>query len=454
MNQIEFREALETARLKRAIPGISGAAYIDGEAFAWATGVTNAITGVEMTTETIAHIGSITKLFNATLLMQLVDENLVSLEAPVAKYLSSLRLKDARALRTITVEQLVNHTSGIDANLLPDAGHDEETIERTVERFAGAGQMHEPGAARSYCNAGTVIAGYLCQKLTGTPWYDLLKTRIFAPLEIEHAAILPEDALLHRYSVGHLVDAESGLTKRTDHAFLPLGYAPAGSTAMMSASSLLSFVRAHLAGGRAANGRSILSTESADKMRLLSGNVTGYSCFDGGIGWMLLPGCLVHHGGGGPGVLSWVVAHPPSETIVVVLTNAENGFKAVIDVIGPIFASRFGVVPFPEPRAIALGPEFDFSEYTGAYENNTTSHYVLARQGRLFWSARAKADYADASSLEEGAPIPLEAGENGVFFSDRITIRFTPPKDGRAEYLIHSYRMHRRSGEEDVRSQP
>ena len=454
MNQVEFREALETARLKHQIPGISGAAYIDGEAFACAAGVANVVTGVEMTTETVAHIGSITKLLNATLLMQLVDAKLVSLEAPVAKYLPLLRIRDERALRTITVEQLVNHTSGIDANLLPDAGHDEETIERTVERFAGAEQMHDPGAARSYCNAGTVIAGYLCQKLTGTSWYDLLKVRIFAPLEMEHAAVLPEDALLHRYSVGHVVDTQSGLTKRTGRAFLPLGYAPAGSTAMMSASSLLSFVRAHIAGGRAANERRILSSESADKMRVLSGNVSGYSCFDGGIGWLLLPGGLVHHGGGGPGILSWLVAYPPSQTIVVVLTNAENGFKAVNDVIGPIFASRFGVVPFPAPRAIALGPEFEFSEYTGVYENNTTSHHVRAQEGRLFWSARAKADYADASSLEERAPIPLEVGENGMFFSDGLTIRFTPPKDGRAEYLIHSYRMHRRSGEEILRSQP
>jgi len=397
-----------------------------------------------MTVDAILHIGSITKIFNATLLMQLVEEGRISLDKPAIEYLPDLRLGDVEALHAITVEQLVNHTSGIDANLLPDAGHDEETIEKTVQRSGNAGQLHAPGAARSYCNAGTVIAGYLCQRVAQKSWYDLVKERIFQPLEMDRAVVLPEDALLHRCSVGHSVDAETGKATRTRQAFLPLGFAPAGSTAMMSATNLLAFVNAHLAGGRGASGKRILSRESAELMRQPSGSVTGPACFDGGIAWMLLPDGLVHHGGGGPGILSWFVAHPSSGTILVILTNGENGFKAINDIVGPFFASRFGIQPFPAPRPVALDPGDDLSEYAGSYENNTTVHEIHVRDGRLSWNARAKDEYADASPLEERAPIPLVPSENRTFFCDAVSVRFTPPANGHCEYLIHSYRMHRR----------
>jgi CubicO group peptidase (beta-lactamase class C family) len=399
------------------------------------------------------HIGSITKIFNATLVMQLVDEHIIRLERPVIEYLPDLKLGDRSALEAITVEQLINHTSGIDANLLPDAGHDQETIEKTVQRFGSAGQVHAPGAARSYCNAGTVIAGYLCQRLTGRSWYDLIKERIFAPLEMEHAVVLPEDALLHRWSVGHFVNSSTGEVARTTQAFLPLGYSPAGSTAMMSAADLLLFIRAHLNGGTAKSGKRILSAENTARMRAPSGNLTGISCFDGGLGWMFITPELVHHGGGGPGILSWFIADPATKSIAVMLTNSENGFSAINDVIGSFAKAQFGCTPFPELTPQENATIDEPARYVGEYENNTTVHAITSDGRNLFWSARASAQYADASSLEGVAPIPLFAAGNEWFIGDipgaqpdlapRITIRFARDNSDRMNYLIHSYRMHR-----------
>jgi CubicO group peptidase (beta-lactamase class C family) len=433
---------------------LSAALYLDDAVVAASCGVTNVVSGVQMTTDAIMHIGSITKIFNATLLMQLVDAGVVSLARPVIEYLPELRLRDRKALRKITVEQLVNHTSGIDGNLLPDAGHDEETLDLTIERFADFGQLHLPGAARSYCNAGTVIAGYLCQRMTGKSWYDLVKDRIFRPLGLNHAVVLPEDALLYRSSIGHFIDGTTGVPRRTSKAFLSLGFAPAGSTAMMSAKDLLTFVRMHLEGGVGPDGTRIITNDSAVSMRRISGNIAGPSCFDCGISWMLLPGGLVHHGGGGPGILSWFVAHPPTRTIAVVMTNADNGFMAVNEVIGPIIETHLGLTPFPAAVRIATDPDADLSPYVGSYENNTVIYRITARDGRLHWSAQAKAMYADASPLEEQPPVPLVPAEDGLFLTDaqgvdknyagRITMRFAAPVNGKMEYLIQSYRMHRR----------
>src|SRR5262245_30988669 len=72
---------------RNRVPGASAAVYRAGLWEVAAGGVTNVTTGVDITAETVMHIGSITKVLNATLVMQLVDEGRVELTAPVKKYL-------------------------------------------------------------------------------------------------------------------------------------------------------------------------------------------------------------------------------------------------------------------------------------------------------------------------------------------------------------------------------
>jgi len=454
MNAHELQEAVDAARTKHNVPGVSAAFYADGNLSLAAAGISNTSTGVEMTTDTIAHVGSITKLMNATILMQLVDQGLVVLDHLVIEYLPEFRVKDPEATRAITVEMLVNHTAGMGANLLPDLGHDLETIAGTVSRFAEAPQLHAPGAARSYCNAGTVTAGYLCQCLSGDSWYDLMKKRIFGPLGMEHAAVLPEDALLHQASVGHFLDPSSGALARTSHMFLPLGYAPAGSTNMMSANDLMTFGRAHMADGLGANGTRILSAESAARMRRQSGN-PGPQAFDSGIGWRLFKG-LIGHGGGGPGIVSYVSAHYESKTAMVVLTNAEHGLAVLLDLVSPFMKAHVGVDPLPSLPSPKPELTIDAVRYVGTYENNTVRNEVTAREGRLYWAASAKHQYYDSSQTEMPAPVPLVPADADWFLADASASALTHAptalvgfldldERGRARYLVEQLWMYRRS---------
>ena len=273
----------------------------------------NVASGVEMTSETVMHIGSITKIVNTTLLMQMVDDGLVDLDAPVSRYLPELRLADPDHLARITVAMLVNHTSGIDGELLPDHGPDEETIAKAIPRFADMGKVHEPGADTSYCNTATVIAGYLCQRIRERSWYDLVKERVFAPLGLEHAVVLPEDALLHRPPWATSPIPRRAQPVRTSFAFLPKSFAPAGATAMMSARDLATFAAAHMGDDVGPNGAAILSPNSARAMRTETTRARGQGApIVFGLGWMLLDGGFVAHSGGGPGILASLVAHPES----------------------------------------------------------------------------------------------------------------------------------------------
>ena len=150
---------------KHKVPGASAAVFRAGQWEVAAAGVTNVTTGVDVTAETVMHIGSITKVLNATLVMQLVDEGRVELTAPLKRYLPDFRVADRAATERITVEMLLNHTCGIDGEYFPDAGPDAERIEDVIPRIARQGQIHAPGAELSYCNSGAVLAGYLAQRL-------------------------------------------------------------------------------------------------------------------------------------------------------------------------------------------------------------------------------------------------------------------------------------------------
>ena len=99
---------------KHKVPGASAAVFRAGQWEVAAAGVTNVTTGVEVTPETVMHVGSITKVLNTTLMMQLVDEGRVDLQAPLKRYLPDFQVANRDATDRITVEMLLNHTSGID----------------------------------------------------------------------------------------------------------------------------------------------------------------------------------------------------------------------------------------------------------------------------------------------------------------------------------------------------
>src|SRR5687767_2782805 len=90
----DIDRVLEEACERYQVPGATLAIRQHDELFECTTGVVNKATGVEATPDALFQIGSITKVFTSTLIMQLVDEGRVDLDAPVRRYLPELILKD------------------------------------------------------------------------------------------------------------------------------------------------------------------------------------------------------------------------------------------------------------------------------------------------------------------------------------------------------------------------
>jgi CubicO group peptidase (beta-lactamase class C family) len=89
---------------KHQVPGASAALFRAGEWEVAAAGVANVTTGVNITPETVMHIGSITKVLNATSVMQLVDEGRIELTAPLKRYVPEFHVANRDATRPITIE--------------------------------------------------------------------------------------------------------------------------------------------------------------------------------------------------------------------------------------------------------------------------------------------------------------------------------------------------------------
>jgi D-alanyl-D-alanine carboxypeptidase len=128
-------------------------------------------------------IASVTKTFTAAIVMQLVEEGRIELDAAVNDYLPELTIA-----RGVTVRQLLSHTSGIADLLAPMRDRlnaEPSRVWQPVEVLALVGpSTFEPGTSWGYSNTNYVIAGLLVERLTGHPFADELARRILDPLKL------------------------------------------------------------------------------------------------------------------------------------------------------------------------------------------------------------------------------------------------------------------------------
>ncbi len=158
-----LQDRLDVLREQHGVPAAS-VAVLQGEAIdAAASGILNLATGVEATADSLFQIGSITKVWTATLVMQLVDEGRIDLDEPVRRYLPNFRVADDGVSEAVTIRHLLTHTSGIDGDHFADTGRGDDALQRYVETCAELPQVHPPGATMSYCNTGYTVLGRMLE---------------------------------------------------------------------------------------------------------------------------------------------------------------------------------------------------------------------------------------------------------------------------------------------------
>lgn len=385
IDEVRRRLDVDLPRLAVAhgVPGVSVAVFTGGEVVEATTGVVNLRTGVPVTPDTLFMIQSITKVWTAALTMQLVDEGLISLDAPVRTYLPAFRTADEGVSARITVRHLLTHAGGFEGDIWAPTTCGTDALERFVDDLVSrAPQYAAPGEMYSYCSAGYGVLGRLVEVLRGAPYADALRRHLAVPLGIDELAFSADEALGFRAAIGHVGgDTGSPLRPCRVWAAMPPSNPAAGNQLAMSARGLLAFGRMHLSDGRAADGTPVLSDRSLRAMRewqidhpAAAGDRTGH-----GLGWMLRDqGRTVEHAGDSYGVAALLRIVPDRGLAVAVAGNGGSFADLVSDLIGDIA----GVTPAAPPPTAEAVP--DPRRYVGRYQTRVARHdVILDGSGRL-----------------------------------------------------------------------
>ena len=364
---------VDKAAADGSVVGASVAVLHDGAVSTGVTGLLNKRTGVDVTSDSVFQIGSITKVWTATMIMQHVEAGAVDLDAPVTTYLPGWRVADPEVTERVTVRHLLTHTSGIDGDHFHDTGRGDDCLEKYAASCATLGQTHALGETLSYCNTGYSLLGRMLELLDDAVWDAILKQRLIVPLGLKQTMTLPEEALLHRAAVGHvgLPGADPG---RAPAWMLQRSAGPAGLICA-TATDVLAFAKLHLDGGVAGDGQRLLAAESVAAMQQPQAEVPDPHTLGAdqwGLGWFLLDWDgtrLCGHDGGTLGQSALLRVLPEAGLAVCVLMNGGRSpavfARAVLD---GVFVPLAGVGPPPKPSPPDVDPVIDLDRFVGTYE--------------------------------------------------------------------------------------
>jgi CubicO group peptidase (beta-lactamase class C family) len=159
---------------RHGLPGIAVAVVKDGAL------VDTAATGggeTPLTDRTPLAIGSVSKMFTAFAVLQLVDAGQIGLDDPVQRHWPEFDVDDPRADR-ITVRQLLSHTAGLPSPTLVPPAH---SVEESAARLSDMRLRSDPGSSYAYSNPGYWAAARLVEVVSGEPFADYLDRHLFTP---------------------------------------------------------------------------------------------------------------------------------------------------------------------------------------------------------------------------------------------------------------------------------
>jgi D-alanyl-D-alanine carboxypeptidase len=334
---VRLRELIHGIADDWAVPGgVVAITDRDAVIFEHAFGFADREREVPATAGHLFEIGSISKIFTATVVLQLVEEGMLRLEQPVGEILDWL--PPSLAGQELTIERLLQHTAGLVSGV--DAVQDQAA---QVASFTGGVSTADPGTFFHYSNLGFILLGLAVQRLTGAPLGRLEQERILDPLGM-------------RDSTPTVTNSDYGVLARgyralhDDRFWLPgdeqvvaawLEVDGADGAIAATASDLAAFARMLLGDeGPALKAMTThLAPDGEDTVLMAGIAPVGESRYGLGVNVETTDGRVVlSHGGGMVGYASFLLADLVDGLGVVVLTNS-NGVGPIAEVIARAVAA-------------------------------------------------------------------------------------------------------------------
>lgn len=213
--QAALQKRLAGMRASQGFPGATAAvALADGRSASVVIGVTREGTETPLTAPARMLAGSTGKLFVAACALQLVEERVLELDAPISTWVvDEPWFTELPNSSDLTLRHLLRHTSGLPEHLqdprfneavLADPGRTWEPAE-LVGYLHGAPALFPVGEGWSYADTNYVVVGLVMEKVTGEGYYELLRARLLEPLELQDT--IPQD----RHDLPGLVPGHTGI---------------------------------------------------------------------------------------------------------------------------------------------------------------------------------------------------------------------------------------------------
>src|SRR5215217_6946930 len=319
--------ALKKSFKESDAPGVVAAVQTPEYTWVRALGVADRASGDPMTPEVHHRIGSITKTFTATLLLQAADEGLLSLDDTIDKYVKGVPNGDK-----ITLRQMADMTSGI-ASYTEDEQWVKEWLSDPTrvwapEELARIGikesPLFEPGTEWFYSNTNYVLLGLVLQQVTDKPIGKLYQKEIIKPLHLKETSFPGADSALPKpHAHGYTLQGKSSGQKPIDSTH----WSPSSA---WTAGAMISTVDDLLVYGRAlGTGKGLLPPQTqserlhsfvSDVPPLNQPPLKGDLAYGIGLGkdhgW-------IGHNGEIPGYNTYLFYHPDLDAVVVVLVNSD-----------------------------------------------------------------------------------------------------------------------------------
>ncbi|MGS2741826.1 serine hydrolase domain-containing protein [Sinomicrobium sp. M5D2P17] len=264
----------------------------------------------------VFKLASITKQFTAVAILQLAEQGKISLQDSLQKFIPDFPSKD----HTITIENLLTHTSGIKDYMqidYPDPYMErwDFTPKQLIDSFRNYPLQFKPGTKYSYSNSGYYLLGYIIQKVSGKSYQSYVQDNILKPLGLDHTYFEIGDIIIPGRVNGYR--KEGAVFKNADYWSPTITYAAGGL--LSNTEDLFKWFNGLLSYG-------ILKKKSLEKaftpFKLKDGSVISY-----GYGWYVenLGGIKsIEHGGKLNGFVSNQIYYPEQDIFIAALFNSED----------------------------------------------------------------------------------------------------------------------------------
>jgi D-alanyl-D-alanine carboxypeptidase len=201
------------------VPGVMVGLWGPDGQYVRAFGVADKATGAPMKSDFYHRIGSVTKTFTVTGVLQLVDQGKIKLDDPIAKYVDGVPKGDQITLRELARMQsgLHNYSATADFQKALYGNPMRPFTPRELLDFAFAEPNDfEPGKGFEYCNTNTILLGMTVEKISGQTLPEFVRDHILTPLKLSHTSFPTDNAFPEPHAQGYTLDAVTKDVTSTD----------------------------------------------------------------------------------------------------------------------------------------------------------------------------------------------------------------------------------------------